>query len=152
MTIEQLYPLDLDRAFRSLERLRTAVRAWWTAADDARDALTLAFADLVLGRGGDLRTAISEGAAAALAPPPVPALPLALAVPQGTRNGDIARDFLAYALRPATQAALGKQGYLPTISATTPAASTSATFPLDLPWWTEHGRDALARFENWMGR
>jgi putative spermidine/putrescine transport system substrate-binding protein len=151
-TPEQLYPLDFDRAFRSLERLRTAVRAWWTAADAARDALALALADLVLARGGDLRTAIADGAAAAIAPPTAPALPLVLAVPQGARNGDIARDFLAYALRPATQAALRKQGYLPSIPSAPATAATPVTFPLDLPWWTEHGRDALARFEIWMGR
>jgi putative spermidine/putrescine transport system substrate-binding protein len=151
-TSDRLYPLDLERAFRSLDRLRPAVRTWWTRPARAGEALALGEADLVLAHGDDLRAAIAEGAVAALAPLPFPALPLVLAVPQGAPNADIARDFLAYALQPNTQAAFGNRGYLPILADTAPAAPESPSFALDLTWWAEHGRAALARFEAWVGQ
>jgi len=147
VAVERLYPLDLDRAFRALDRLRPAIHTWWRQAARGDEALTLGQADLALARGGDLRAALATGASAALAPLPMPSLLLTFAVLQGAPNADLARDFLAYATGPTAQTSFGEQGYRPITALDTPG-----TFAPDLTWWGEQGRDALARFAQWLAR
>jgi putative spermidine/putrescine transport system substrate-binding protein len=140
-----LYPLDLDSALRSLDRLRALAPAWWRVSQEAREALALGEADVVLGYGGELRAAITGGADASFAPLPEPVLTLALALPQGATNADVARDFVAYARGSEAQAALRQQGY--------GAAGSLPTsgLALDVGWWREQGSGAMARFEAWFG-
>ena len=138
-----LYPLDLDRAFASLDRLRVQAPIWWRLSARAGSALTFGEADLALAYGGELRAAVAAGAIATVAPLPTPLLPLTLNLPQRTPNGDVARDFAAFVRDTAVQEALHAQGY-----GTTGALSPSA-FPLDVGWWREAGGEALARFDRW---
>jgi putative spermidine/putrescine transport system substrate-binding protein len=149
----QLYPLDLDRAFRSLERLRPAIADWWQPATRPGDALTQGEADLVLAPTGSLRAAIAGGAIAALAPVPQPQLALALALPLRAPNGDVAQDFLSFSLGPDVQAAFAGQGYRPAIPGSASASpATEATFPLDLGWWQTNWAVASERLTDWISR
>lgn len=148
---ERLYPLDLDRAFRALDRLRPAVGLWWRKPDQARLALAEGVVDVAIARGGELRWALADGAAARLPAPPAPLLPVCWGVPRDAPNGDVARDFIAYTLRPAVQSAIAAAGFVPALAshATTPPAEA---FAPDLAWWATNGRAATARFEQWIGR
>jgi putative spermidine/putrescine transport system substrate-binding protein len=140
-----LYPLDLDRAFRSLDRLRALAPAWWQLSEEAGEALAQDEADVVLGYGGELRGAIGGGADATLAPLPVPVLTLALALPRKAPNADVARDFVSYLRGGEAQAALRKQGY------GAAGSSPPSGLALDVGWWREQGVGAMARFEAWFG-
>jgi len=138
-----LYPLDLDRAFASLDRLRVQAPAWWQRSARAGSALTFGEADLALAYGGELRAALADGAGIALAPLPAPVLPLTLNLPQRTPNSDVARDFATFARDTAVQAALREQGY------GIGGELSLTAVPLDVGWWREAGGEALSRFARW---
>jgi len=140
-----LYPLDLDRAFGSLDRLRALAPAWWRLSERAGAALALGEVDLALGYGGQLRAAITGGADAVIAPLPEPVLPLVLALPQRATNADVARDFVDYVRGSEVQAALQGQGY------GAAGALPIGDLAVDVGWWREQGDEAMARFERWFG-
>ncbi|MGN6360933.1 MAG: extracellular solute-binding protein [Thermomicrobiales bacterium] len=149
----RLYPLDLDRAFHSLDRVRPAITDWWAEASRPGAALAQGEADLVLAPAGSLRAAIAGGAIAALAPLPQPQLALALALPLRAPNGDVAQDFLAFTLDTQTQSAFASQGYRPAIPASAKQTpTTETTFPLDLGWWGANWAAVSARFAAWSSR
>ena len=146
-----LYPLDLDRAFAALDRLRAAVSDWWTIRERGTDALVQGMVDLLLTRGGDARAALASGAHIASLGVPLPALPQLLALPRGSAGAAQARDFLAFALTDAMQAAFAAQGYWPALATAPAPADTPAPVPLDLDWWATQGGAALERFAVWLG-
>jgi putative spermidine/putrescine transport system substrate-binding protein len=141
----ELYPLDLDRAFGSLDRLRALAPAWWQSSERAGSALALGETDLALGYGGQLRAAIEGGADAALAPLPTLVLSLSLAVPRRAVNGDVARDFVTHLRGDDAQAELRARGY--GAAGSLPAAGLA----LDAGWWREQGGAAMERFAAWFG-
>jgi putative spermidine/putrescine transport system substrate-binding protein len=147
-----LYPLDLDRAFAALERLRGAVSGWWTIRERGTDALVQGAVDLLLTRGGDARAALTTGAHIAPLGVPVPALPQLLALPRGSANAAQARDFLALALTDEAQAAFAAQGYWPALATAPDPATSPPLVPLDLDWWATEGAAALDRFAVWFGQ
>lgn len=147
----RLYPLDLDRAFRSLDRLRPAVSLWWRKPGEPRLALAEGVVDLALARGGELRRALADGADVRLPALPAPLLPVCWVLPRAAPNGDVASDFIAYTLRPAVQAAVAAAGYVPALAAHGPAPPAGAFVP-DLAWWAANGRAAAARFQEWVSR
>jgi putative spermidine/putrescine transport system substrate-binding protein len=141
----ELYPLDLDRAFESLDRLRALAPAWWQLSENAGTTLALGGADLVLSYGSQLRASIDGGADATIAPLPTPTLPLLLTLPQRAPNTDVARDFVAYLLGEEAQATLREQGY--GAAGSLPPSGLA----LDAGWWREQGGEAMIRFERWFG-
>lgn len=147
-----LYPLDLDRAFAALERLRGAVSDWWTIRERGTDALVQGTVDLLLTRGGDARAALTTGARIVPLDVPTLALPQLLALPDGSIGAAQARDFLAFALADATQAAVAAQGYWPALATAPAPTAAPAPVPLDLDWWATEGTAALERFAVWFGQ
>jgi len=147
-----LYPLDLDRAFAALDRLRATVVDWWTIRERGTDALTLGAVDLLVTRGGDARAALATGAHIVPLGVPVPTLPQTLALPRGSANATQARDFLALALTDAVQATFATQGYWPALATAPAPAAAPVLVPLDLGWWATEGAAALERFAAWFGQ
>jgi len=147
-----LYPLDLDRAFAALDRLRDAVSDWWTIRERGTDALVRGAVDLLLTRGGDARAALASGAHIAPLGGPMPTLPQMLALPRGATGAPQARDFLALALTDEVQAAFGAQGYWPALATAPAPVAAPALVPLDLDWWATQGGAALERFAVWLSR
>ena len=147
---EGLYPLDLDRVFAALDRVRPALTAWWTNPERAAEALTTGAADLLVARSGELRAVLAGGAAAAIVPEATLAIPVALAALNGAPNGDVARAFFAHALLAETQGALREAGYQPWLSDDDQEGGAALTSDLD--WWAAQGGAALARFAVWWGQ
>lgn len=147
-----LYPLDLDRAFAALDRLRATVVDWWTIRERGTDALTLGAVDLLVTRGGDARAALATGAHIVPLGVPVPTLPQTLALPRGSANATQARDFLALALTDAVQVTFATQGYWPALATAPAPAAAPVLVPLDLGWWATEGAAALERFAAWFGQ
>ncbi len=140
---DDLYPLNLDRAFASLDRLRVQAPSWWQRSARAGTALAFGEADLALAYGGELRAAITGGASATITDLPAPRLPLTLNLPQRAPNGDVARDFATFVRETAPQAALQDQGYGST------GVLPASAVPLDVAWWREAGGEATTRFTRW---
>lgn len=96
--VESLYPLDLDRAFASLDRIRDNVLVWW---QESKEPVELIAAEQVgmasawnsrieqLELAGDIRFLWYQGMLSADA----------WVVPSGAQNLDLAMDFIGFATR-----------------------------------------------------
>lgn len=98
VAIEELYPLDIDRAFASLDRIRENVLVWWQEGKEPVElvatgsvGMASAFSPRIdqLALGSSIRTLWYQGMLSADA----------WVVPRGTQNDDVAMDFIAFATR-----------------------------------------------------
>ena len=102
---EQLYPIDLDRAFASLTRIRAAVPKFWDTA--ALSAQMMSDREAVLGAmwTGRVQTVIDQGAPLALEWNQNMIQVQAYGIFKGARNLAAAQRFVDFALQPGPQAA-----------------------------------------------
>jgi putative spermidine/putrescine transport system substrate-binding protein len=64
---DKLYPCDIDRAFKSLDKIKKHVAVWWTGGAQATQMLKTAEVDMVPTWNARIQAAIDEGAPAAIA-------------------------------------------------------------------------------------
>jgi putative spermidine/putrescine transport system substrate-binding protein len=161
---ENLYPLDVDRAFRSLDKIKDSVKVWWETG--SQPPQLLANKDVVLSSvfSGRIAAAAKEGQ------------PLAFewnqgmldldwwVIPRGTKNKDLAMKFIAFASS-AQQQAL-QTNYIPYGPVNTEAFSLIPTavrpelptnpenkskqFVVNAKWWAEHEKEIQERWEAWL--
>lgn len=106
---ENLYPLDLDRAFRSLSRIRPQIRKFWDTG--ALSAQMLSDKEVVLGSvwNGRVQTIIDRGAPLGIEWNQHMIQVQALAVFKGARNAGFAQKLIDFMLQPAVQAAYARE-------------------------------------------
>ncbi|MCD7437424.1 ABC transporter substrate-binding protein [Streptomyces lincolnensis] len=162
---DKLYPLDLDRAFASLSRIRGDVKKFWN---------TGALPAVLLGRKEVVATSLWGGRADELIKQGVPVayqwnearrLTNGWGIPKGAANTDATYKLIDFSLRPEVQAAFAKLS--PTGGPVVPAATkllsddVLATLPTspknlktgfdaDVAWWDKN-RDVVAkRWQEWV--
>jgi putative spermidine/putrescine transport system substrate-binding protein len=103
--IDDRYPLDVERAFRSLDRIKPHIDVWWTSGAHNTQILQNGEVDLSTTWSGRAQTAIDAGT------------PLKLvwkdgllgmdgwAIPRGTPRADLARKFVRFCADPKRMAA-----------------------------------------------
>lgn len=161
---EKLYPLDVDRAFRSLDRIKPHVTAWWTSGAQFTQLLGNGEVDLAAIWDGEVVGAIAKGA------------PIGVERNQGLLSGDWwavlkgaphrenAMKFLAFAGLPESQANQTKYvSYAPTNrkafdfidagsakSLTTHPDYVKGLIKADNEWWGKHNTALTERFNAWL--
>lgn len=161
--IPDLYPLDIERAFRSLDRIKQHVAIWY---DDGKQPVELVVAGQVgmasawnvrpwqLGVGDEVRFQWYGGMLSADA----------WVVPRGAPNKDVAMDFINFATRAVPSANFGRivpfgpvntdslkllrpdrQQVLPTS-----AVNRSVQFVQNWNWWADNLEPIQQRFEDWL--
>jgi putative spermidine/putrescine transport system substrate-binding protein len=111
---DKLYPLDLDRAFKSLDKIKSRV-VWW--AQMAQPGPLLQSGEIVVTPSVRAITAMLEGEPLAVSYEGAALTYEAWVVPKGSRNSAAAMKFIDFALRPRQQAELTKYiAYGPTHS------------------------------------
>lgn len=161
--VEELYPLDVDRAFASLDRIRDHVLVWWQESKEpaeliAADAVAVASSWNVRVPQLDLTDVVRiswyQGMLSADA----------WVVPRGAQNTDVAFDFINFATRAAPQAnftLLVPYGPVnidafPLIRDDRVAMLPSAPgnkplqFVEDWSYWAEYEVELTERFEEWI--
>ena len=164
--MSQLYPLDLDRAFRSLDRIRPHITVWWSTG--AQPAQLLVDREVVLAsgwngrfydltrRGAPIATDFTEGSLKSGA----------FGIPRGTRHAYWGQRFLALMTDPELQSVYTTEmGYpgvnrrtlsfvAPELHALLPTApgNIEKQFWLDVDWWTANASVAQERWNRWMLR
>lgn len=105
---EQVYPIDMDRAFAKIAAIKPHVGRWWVAGADAPQSLINGEVDMAIAYNGRIFGAKKEGA------------PLAFSwdqsllqydfwvIPKGSPNKENAAKFLAYISRAEPQAEFAK--------------------------------------------
>lgn len=160
---EELYPLDLDRAFKKLDTIKSEI-IWWSGGAQSQQLIAsgeAAFGQLWNGRvfalqqeGADVGMSWNQNMTAADV----------LVVPKGAKNKDLAMKFLAVATSPTAQAKFAEEsGYAPINTAAKaempedvvqylPDAHVEGQIDLDMTYWAEHRDEIAERWYAWQAQ
>ena len=164
---DKLYPLDLDRAFASLEKIKPHISVWWSSGAQAAQLVADGEVDMIGAWNGRISAAIASGAKYKFTFNQGLLIADCLAIPKGVKNKDLAMKALAKAVSPEILANIPQYiDYGPanlksyeTGKITPELAKTLNTSPENAAkqaivrgdWWGEHGaatRDRWAKFIN----
>src|SRR5262245_5786101 len=94
---DKLYPLDIDRAFKSLDRIKKHVAVWWTGGAQTSQMIKTGEVDMVPTWNARAQTAIDEGAPAAIAWDQGLWAVEGWSILHGGPNADLCRKFIEFA-------------------------------------------------------
>ncbi|MFI6467761.1 ABC transporter substrate-binding protein [Streptomyces sp. NPDC050538] len=160
---DKLYPLDVDRAFKSLDAIKGHVKKFWD---------TGALPGVLLGREEVVASSVWHGRLDALIKQGVPLAyqwngarrqSNGLAIPKGAANLDAAYQLIDFSLRPEVQAAYAElYPMAPTVPAAYKKLSTATAdnlagsaahlesgFDLDVEWWIKNQDAVSKRWQEW---
>lgn len=160
----KVYPCDLDRAFKSLDRISKHVDVWWTSGSQVEQMLGSGEVDMIGTWVSRAQSAIANGADIGIVWNQNIWSCDNWAILKGTPNADACREFIKFASDPKRQASLVE--YFPA-GLTQPAAfdyvkpevaKNCPTFPanikdgvhVDAQYWLDHQSEALERFNRWI--
>ena len=158
---DQLYPLDLDRAFKKLDTIKKDI-VWWGGG--AQSQQLLASGEVSLGQfwNGRIHALEQEGASVGVSWKQNLVMADFLVVPKGAKNKDAAMKFLALASGAEGQAEFANlTAYAPVnldsvaqldaeLAPSLPTAHEADQVTLDFAYWAEHGNDIAARWNEWL--
>ncbi|WP_084110423.1 ABC transporter substrate-binding protein [Erwinia typographi] len=162
--VNGLYPIDLDRAFASLSRIKPAVAKWWDTG--AVSAQLLERRDAVLGAiwNGRAQALIDQGAPLAIDWNQAKQQVQYWSVVKNAPNARNAQRFIDFALQPSVQAALTRYiAYGPTNTrafdlvrpedlAKLPGspAHFDVSFQQDAQWWADNVSRVGEKWQAWV--
>lgn len=161
-----LYPLDLERAFKSLDRIRSKVNFWFTTGSQSADVV--ASGQTVAGQAwsGRVVAARQQGRPIDMSFDQALMVGDSWIVPKGAPHKDVAMEFINFASQAERQAELAKLiPYGPTnpdafklidkeVRLTLPNApeNNKTVVPLDSRWTAEHYAELVQRWNDWYVR
>jgi putative spermidine/putrescine transport system substrate-binding protein len=162
---ENLYPLDVDRAFASLDKIKSNVKVWWTTGAQPPQLLANGDVNLAAAWNGRVVVAKNEGSPVEVEYNEAIVCSDSWVIPKGAKNKDLAMKFIAFASTPEQQAEFSKAiDYGPTnskaldllseevkkrIGKSSDEASTKQII-IDSSWWAENFNSVNERFEKWL--
>jgi putative spermidine/putrescine transport system substrate-binding protein len=158
---DKLYPLDLDRAFRKLDTIKSNI-VWTQSSGGLTDALANHQVDLALSYSGRAYAAAKAGANIALVQDQQILSWDQWTVVKGTKNKAAAEAFLQFIAQPGPQGRLTEltsyamannksQPKLDPLSARFQPTRESAVFQ-DMAWWAQNYDAASQRFVAWQSK
>ena len=155
----ELYPLDVDRAYKKLEEIKPHIAVWWTSGAETAQLLVDGEVDMLPLWDGRAATAVKEGAPATFTRNQAIMEYTCLAVLKGTQNKDATLKFMNELLDPKGQAGWATDyttGPLNTAfaefmdptrlaSLTTAPANIAIQVPLSATWWASAEGEAAER-------
>lgn len=162
--MDKLYPLDIDRAFKSMSRIRSAIPKFWDTG--ALSSTMLADNEVAMGAiwNTRLQVAMDQGAPLGVQWNQNALLAQAYGIPVGAKNLENAKKFIDYSSSPEVQARwLAKYKAIPVnvkaYGATSkdlidPATKTPWTrskgFVLDINWWAQNRVKVNDYWSKWI--
>ena len=159
---KNLYPLDVDRAFKSLENIKDRIAVWIVEHSRSIQLMQNAEVDFSVTYTGRVYRAQAEGISLAVNKQAGIAQPSFWGVIKGAPNKDAAWKFIEFATRPENIAAYVELGgNQPTVKAAIPLLSDDArgkmidfTLPnvvsFDLLWWAENFEEMSTRYKDFL--
>jgi putative spermidine/putrescine transport system substrate-binding protein len=161
---DQLYPLDVDRAFTSLDRIKEEVTVWWEAGEQPARLLVSGEVSLGSAWSGRIHSAAAAGEPVALDWEGGIVSSDWWVIPRGAKNSDLAQDFIAFASSADPQAAfptfipygpvnrLAIQRLAPDVLEDLPTApqNLAKQVMIDARWWNENQARVLDRWSAWL--
>ncbi|UJW87297.1 ABC transporter substrate-binding protein [Devosia sp. SL43] len=160
---DQLYPLDLDRAFAKLDTIKSEI-IWWDGGAQSQQLLASGEAPIGFFWNGRLAALEMSGVDVGISWQQNVTAADALVVPKGTTNKDAAMKFIAEATSPEGQAAFAAaSGYAPinldsadlmdaAVRATLPDAQTAEQVNADLAYWATNRDEIGNRWYAWQAQ
>lgn len=159
----ELYPIDVDRAFGSLDRIRPKIVKFWSSGALSVQLLTQKEVVMTTIWNGRAQPIVDEGAPVAMSWDGASRRMNAWLVPSGSEKVDLAMQFIDFASQPKRQAKFAElSGYGPTNSAAVDSLDEETTkklpsnpewfdsgFDWSADWWAKN-EDAMAkRWSKW---
>lgn len=117
VAMDELYPLDLDRAFAKMEEIKPHIDVWWTSGAQSAQLIADGEVDMISIWNGRLDAVVADGINARYTYNQASAALDCLAIPKGAPNKDLAMQALAMMLAPEQQAQMTQYiNYGPTTS------------------------------------
>ncbi|VDC33475.1 ABC transporter substrate-binding protein [Pseudogemmobacter humi] len=163
VTPEELYPLDLDRAFAKLDTIKGDI-IWWEGGAQSQQLLASGEAPIGFFWNGRIAALQADGMDVGVSWDQNITAADALVVPKGTKNKDAAMAYIAHATSAEAQAAFATEtGYAPintgsaalmdeAIRATLPDQQTAVQINADMSWWAEHRDEIGNRWYAWQAQ
>jgi putative spermidine/putrescine transport system substrate-binding protein len=160
---DKLYPLDLDRAFKKLDTIKSDI-VWWSGGAQSQQLLASGEAALGMFWNGRIFAIQADNPNVGLSWDQNLTAADVLVVPKGAKNKAAAMKFLAQASSAQGQADMATQtSYAPTNvkSAALMDAKTAAMLPdkfaasqinLDMKYWADHRDEIGKRWYDWQAK
>lgn len=162
--LDKLYPLDVDRAFKVLDKIKPHVAVWWTGGAQSTQLLQSGEVDMLPGWNARLQAAIDGGTPAKIVWNQGLYSIEGWALPKGGPKAEVSRQFVRFCSDPKAQALFTEiLAYGPTnldAYQTIPAerAKVLPTSPDNLKqmtianegWWSANRSKVSERFNSWL--
>lgn len=160
---EEVYPIDVDRAFAKLEELKPHIVSWWPSGAASAQMVVDGEVDMIGLWNGRIQTAIDAGAEYEYTFDQQLLIHDCWLIPKGAPNADLAREALAYMMTPEIQARLPQyinyapanldaydtgvipEDVLPTLP-TSPENRENAIL-FNSKWWADNLDEVTRRFD-----
>jgi putative spermidine/putrescine transport system substrate-binding protein len=158
------YPLDIDRALKSLDKIRPHIDAWWTSGAQAMQLIKDGEVDMASIWNGRASTLKMEGAPIAYSYDQGVLNADCMVIPKGAKNKDAAMKVLASFLKPEIQANLPlyiangpanvkafETGNIPAdkvAEVTSAPENAKKQVLMDPSFWADHMVEAQEQFDN----
>lgn len=160
---KDLYPLDVDRAFKSLDRIKPHVSNWIKATPETITLVQRNEVDFVFTYSGRIEAAKAQGLPLEFVYETPLSSPSFLAIPKGSSNKDAAMKLASYFLRNDLQKAwaLDQPGYSPVrrqsieelpaeVKARLPDPDNPRGAFIDVDWWATNYVETEKRLKEWL--
>jgi len=159
----ELYPLDLDRAFRKLDSIKADI-VWWGSGEESQRLLTSGEASLGQFWNGRVFALQRQGEPVSIGWQQNLVGGDFLVIPRGAPNREQAQRFIGFATGAQAQAKLASlTGYAPvngasealldpTLLANLPSAHAAQQVSLDFKYWGKHGEEIAERWNRWQSQ
>ncbi|WP_353666343.1 ABC transporter substrate-binding protein [Marinomonas sp. THO17] len=158
---ENLYPLDLDRAFAKLDTIKDNI-IWWGGGAQSQQLLASGEASMGMFWNGRIFSLQEDGLPVGVNWKENLVMSDFLVIPKGAKNKDAAMKFLAYSTSAQGQADFASlTAYSPInkkseelidsgLNAYLPTSYTSDQVSLDYQYWAKNGQEISARWNTWL--
>ncbi|MCR4157800.1 ABC transporter substrate-binding protein [Kerstersia gyiorum] len=162
--VHELYPLDVDRAFRSLEKIKPHISIWWTSGAQAMQIIQNGDVDMVSTWNARAQTAIENGAPVKIVWNEGLYSIEGWGIPRGTPRAEMAKQFVLFCADARRQASFTEdlpygptntqamQFIPPERAAVLPSAPENLrNMALPSPeWWAVNRQAVTERFNNFL--
>lgn len=160
---DKLYPLDLDRAFRKLDTIKSDI-LWWGSGDESQQLLSSGQASLGMFWNGRVHALKQSGASVEMNWRQNLVTGDFLVIPRGAKQAEAAKQFLGYASRPKAQATFASlTGYAPVnlssaaliapeLAGNLPSAHRDSQITLNFKYWSKNSEAISQRWYAWQAQ
>jgi len=161
---DELYPLDLDRAFKKMDEIAPHITVWWKSGQQAPQLLIDGEVIMTSGWNGRFYNLIKDGAPMDIEWNQGMVKLSVYGIPKGARHACWGQEYLQVMTDPKRQAVYAAQIGYPGLHLDSPKyvdeklAPYLPTYPknierlvwTDIDWWAENGEAVSERWNRWM--